>query len=182
MASERRNEPLIVGFRRLWTPEHDDIDGRQIGPSGAKAFTDDPLEAVTVHRASRTLFRHRKPEPRPANGIGARQDGEATVYGSDRLRKDRPVVTRRPEAQLWWESRAVQLAPLAQGVRRARPLRRRDARTLRPLRVDIRARKPWVRARLMRLGWKVLFMVKIPVEAGCANCRGTKTADYRFQP
>ena len=32
-------------------------------------------------------------------------------------------------------------------VRRARPLRRRFARTLDPPRVDMRARKPWVRKR-----------------------------------
>lgn len=41
---------------------------------------------------------------------------------------------------------------VAQGVNRARPLARRAFKTLRPLRVAIRARKPWVRARLMRLG------------------------------
>lgn len=39
-----------------------------------------------------------------------------------------------------------------QGVRRTRPFARRALRTLRPPRVAERARKPWVRARLRRLG------------------------------
>jgi hypothetical protein len=50
------------------------------------------------------------------------------------------------------------------GVSRARPLARRDWITLRPFRVAIRARKPWVRARLMRLGWKVRFIFGSPVK------------------
>lgn len=49
-----------------------------------------------------------------------------------------------------------------QGIRRARPLARRELRTFRPFLVALRARKPWVRARLMRLGWKVRFMLGAP--------------------
>jgi hypothetical protein len=49
-----------------------------------------------------------------------------------------------------------------QGVSRARPLARRACKTLRPLRVALRARNPWVLARLMRLGWKVCFIAAIP--------------------
>src|SRR5258706_10566767 len=68
------------------------------------------------------------------------------------------------------------------GVRRARPLARRLARTLRPLAVAIRARKPCVRLRCKLLGWKVLFIRAYPGNAkvlgktkGCtseeaANC------------
>src|SRR5690242_4853724 len=48
------------------------------------------------------------------------------------------------------------------GVRRARPLARRAARTLRPLAVAMRARKPWVRLRCKLLGWKVLFIRASP--------------------
>lgn len=40
---------------------------------------------------------------------------------------------------------------------RLRPLARRRERTLRPPGVFIRARKPWVRLRLMLLGWYVRF-------------------------
>jgi hypothetical protein len=38
-----------------------------------------------------------------------------------------------------------------------RPLRRRRRRTSRPAGVLMRFRKPWVRFRLFRCGWKVLF-------------------------
>ena len=44
-------------------------------------------------------------------------------------------------------------------VRRLRPLARRRASTRRPPLVDMRARKPWVFARLRLLGWYVRFMV-----------------------
>ena len=47
---------------------------------------------------------------------------------------------------------------LYQGVRRARPLARRCLMTRRPAFVAMRARKPWVRARLRLLGWNVRFM------------------------
>jgi hypothetical protein len=40
-----------------------------------------------------------------------------------------------------------------QTVRRARPLARRRLSTRRPPRVAMRARKPWLRARLSLLGW-----------------------------
>ena len=40
---------------------------------------------------------------------------------------------------------------------RLRPFRRRLARTLRPLRVAMRARKPCVRLRLIECGWYVRF-------------------------
>lgn len=42
-------------------------------------------------------------------------------------------------------------------VRRWRPFVRRRRRTSRPPFVDIRSRKPWTRARLTLLGWKVRF-------------------------
>lgn len=63
------------------------------------------------------------------------------------------------------ESTHPQQAPFGGGgdqvERRARPFARRAVSTLRPPRVDIRARKPWVRARFSRLGWKVLFISSI---------------------
>ena len=45
-------------------------------------------------------------------------------------------------------------------ARRLRPFARRDASTLRPPRVAIRARNPCVRLRLMTLGWNVRFMAQ----------------------
>ncbi len=52
--------------------------------------------------------------------------------------------------------------PAVYGQRRLRPLARRALMILRPLRVAIRARKPWVLARWSRLGWNVRFMARYP--------------------
>lgn len=49
-------------------------------------------------------------------------------------------------------------SPDNQTVNDARPLARRALMTLRPPTVAILARKPWVRTRLILLGWYVLFM------------------------
>ena len=44
------------------------------------------------------------------------------------------------------------------GVNRARPFARRRLITRRPALVAMRARNPWVRARLILLGWNVRFI------------------------
>ena len=51
---------------------------------------------------------------------------------------------------------------MSETVRTARPLRRRRARTLRPFRVAIRARKPCFRTRFSLLGWYVRFINSVP--------------------
>jgi hypothetical protein len=57
---------------------------------------------------------------------------------------------------------AVVVVTGAYGVSRARPFARRRFRTRRPAFVAMRARKPWVRARLIVLGWNVRFMGLLP--------------------
>lgn len=52
-----------------------------------------------------------------------------------------------------------------QAERRLRPLARRALMILRPPTVFMRARKPWLRARLRLLGWNVRFMAT-PYEFG----------------
>ncbi len=47
-----------------------------------------------------------------------------------------------------------------QGVRRFLPFARRRLSTWRPKRVSMRARNPWVRLRLISLGWNVRFMAR----------------------
>jgi hypothetical protein len=49
-----------------------------------------------------------------------------------------------------------------QTARRTRPFERRAESTLRPPTVLIRARKPWVRLRLMTDGWNVRFILFVP--------------------
>lgn len=50
------------------------------------------------------------------------------------------------------------LTKTRQADRRFRPLARRAFNIFLPLRVFIRARKPWLRFRFILLGWNVLFM------------------------
>ena len=52
---------------------------------------------------------------------------------------------------------------------RLRPLARRALRTARPPLVFIRSRKPWVRRRLIRLGWNVRFMTADPLFSRCGQ-------------
>ena len=59
--------------------------------------------------------------------------------------------------------------PGSQVERRTRPFARRAVSTLRPPRVDIRTRKPCVRAYFSRLGWKVLFIYPIPRNVGATR-------------
>ena len=62
---------------------------------------------------------------------------------------------RRPTAR--GSARCWPPMPSDQAERRARPLRRRAFKMLRPARVDMRWRKPWFLARRRWLGWKVRF-------------------------
>lgn len=66
---------------------------------------------------------------------------------------------------------------MTQADRLARPLRRRAARMLRPERVRIRERKPWLRARRRLLGWKVRFTGYSPlcIEDHPGETAGTAT-------
>ena len=83
----------------------------------------------------------------------ARQDREVTIgmtlriteYGTEFRRPGQPGGTRKAMADRCRLNQRY-------GVSRARPLARRRASTLRPLRVAMRARKPWLRLRLSTLG------------------------------
>lgn len=79
---------------------------------------------------------------------------------------------------------AVGATPMAtqatQAVRRLRPLARRRFSTSRPLAVAMRALNPWVRLRLILLGWKVRFMVLLaPVAAAATRCASRRGVDSK---
>lgn len=68
----------------------------------------------------------------------------------------------------------------AQAVRRLRPLARRRLSTSLPLAVAMRALNPWVRLRLILLGWKVRFMVLLaPVAAAATRCASRRGVDSK---
>ena len=78
------------------------------------------------------------------------------------------LVLRKPEP---WRRRQTQ------ALRRARPLARRAFNTLRPPGVAMRARKPWLRLRLITLGWKVLF-IGMPWSCRAMAGKGRKVTDF----
>src|SRR5690606_42115757 len=62
----------------------------------------------------------------------------------------------------------VGLGATAQALSRLRPLARRALMIARPWAVRMRARKPWARLRLRKLGWYVRFML---FRRGCVRRR-----------
>ena len=84
--------------------------------------------------------------------LGPRRNCCRLRWACPRMDESEALKTFGPGQVVTVFGRAIRRSRGNQGVRRARPLARRACRTLRPLRVALRARKPWVRARLMRLG------------------------------
>jgi hypothetical protein len=83
---------------------------------------------------------------------------------------DRHVVGTLSQAHLFRDAAAHFFAMVIEI--RLRPLARRRRSTSRPPRVFLRARKPWVRLRLLLWGWYVRFTVNLQVER-----RGIDTRD-----
>jgi hypothetical protein len=100
---------------------------------------------------------------------------------ASRCAADKSSTTRQFSRETW---RSVATAT-GYGDRRTRPFARRALSTLRPLRVAVRARKPWVRARFRQLGLKVCFtagflleMRGSPGTLGDAAAARAKTAKH----
>jgi hypothetical protein len=114
------------------------------GPGSARPRLPRPYSPRNPHGAARRSRAGRAGDPRPA---GDPRDGPRAVSArtpsasaSVRLREAR-AVTVAPAGLHWRQARA------GQTLTRARPLRRRAARTARPARVRMRSRNPCVFAR-----------------------------------
>lgn len=166
----------VLGGDRIASAHHHQIRPREAQPLSAEALAHQALEAVTIHGPAGALLGDGQTQARVPFGIRPRQHGEVGIDGpagglEDPLKlglteeavaaaealvgRDLREVRVRAQAGI----RARVLSPPARsralgqrGVSRARPLARRACKTLRPLRVALRARKPWVLARLRRLG------------------------------
>ncbi len=118
----------------------------------AETFPQQALDSIAIYRPANMLFCYRQPQTSllPVL-IMLRKHSEIPICRSNGLRKNLFVVLCREQAYM---ARKPQLRNrlLTQGVRRVRPLARRALITLRPPLVAMRARKPWVRARLRLLG------------------------------
>jgi len=146
-----------TGVRRCYgamTAEHHEIYSIKKMSVLAKALAHQTLYSTTGNGAARAFFRDRQPEPRGALAIAPCKNGKAAVDRLYRLREDLPEFAGSAQARQFWKAGVANVGRKCadQGERRARPLARRALMTLHPLRVDMRARKPCVRARLRRLG------------------------------
>lgn len=158
-----QREPLGGGGPRA--REHDEVERRQ--SLLAEGLASEPLELVAIHGAFRRSSRNGQAEPSDGTTARSRKHGEEPIartlrVGEDstKLRRTMQSVVGREACCASWQRRAK--TTVRYGVRRARPLARRLARTLRPAAVAMRARNPWVRLRCRLLGWKVLFILVYP--------------------
>lgn len=117
--------------------------------TGLEQLPDPPFGAVPNHRVSDlgtgrdTQARRAELIPQPEAGQEASPHAGALLVDSGKL---------RPATQFHLDDETVNLL---------RPLARRLLSTIRPFFVFMRTRKPWVRRRRRRLGWKVRF-IEIP--------------------
>ena len=136
-----------IGATHALTDPKDDVESLDRGPAGANRFTQPAAQAIAIHGTRHGL----------ASDDIADTAGIPLSRCGDQLQEVRVAADAKLEQRLEC-ARARQSEASAtsacgwrngrQTVRRARPLARRAARTLRPPTVFIRARNPCVRARL----------------------------------
>jgi hypothetical protein len=142
------------------TCHHHQVQTRQLVLGVPKTLAHEALDPVPGHRPTELFLRDGETESRTPCVVGPGQDDEVTVGGLGGGAEDATELGRgqEPAGTRKGPRTGRPVARVQAGVRRCRPLARRAFRTLRPPLVAIRARKPWVRARLIRLGWNVRFM------------------------
>ena len=122
----------------------------------AERLAGEPLELVAIHGTLRRSARDRQTEPSDGSAARPCENGEETIARSQRLGEDSPELRGTMQSLFGREAGAFPQrrakTGVRYGVRRARPLARRLARTLRPAAVAMRARNPWVRLRCKLLG------------------------------
>ena len=145
----------IAGVERRPAAEHYQIQIPERPAMLAEPFPNQALDSIPVYRTGGAFLGDRQTQARPLPAVPASKDGEKPIRRSAGIGKHPPKLSRCGQAGLSGKSSIQKnrdLRGCAQGVNRVRPLARRALSTFRPLRVDMRARKPWVRARLRRLG------------------------------
>src|SRR4051794_10728441 len=140
-------EPVALGqFAHVWAGlDHHVGVGRHRAALRVEGLAQQALDAVALDGAA-DLLGHREAEAHAA-----------VVLARERVEHEIAVAVRAALAVDTLELGAARQAPALGGhgqtVSRLRPLERRRLMTSRPARVDIRSRKPWVRARLRFFGW-----------------------------
>lgn len=142
-----------VASRNAAARQDDDIQPGEIPLVTAKTLAREALDAIAIHGAGQLFFRDGQTQARMLAMVGARQQGEIGVADLERPGEDAPEISGCGEPVAPREAFALLgVDGTPQTDRRLRPLARRAFSTLRPPRVLMRARNPWVRARLILLG------------------------------
>src|SRR3954452_8823716 len=160
------------------TGDEDEVVGAgELVRRGPEGLPERALDGVALDGAA-DLATDRDPEARPGLGVVSpwkRIEDEEAVATRAAVSEDAVEVAAASEAL----AASPGTATRHQGVSRLRPFRRRRRITSRPARVRIRARNPWVRARLRFFGWYVRFTAR--ARAGRRG-RGPGTAKYTRVP
>lgn len=109
----------------------------------AEALPNQALESAAIHRTGRGALGNGEPQSCGFATTMADKDREMAIAMTTGIGEHGPEVPGLGQARSPGKTLSVRRRPSqGQGVSRARPLARRRASTLRPLRVAIRARKP----------------------------------------
>lgn len=118
-----------------------------------KALAGQTLEAVPIDCPADLTLGNREPQTGHLDFVGSGQNGQVAVGGLDGPLKNALVIACGQQPTAFREAVTSPLQARArQTVSCFRPLALRALMTRRPPRVFIRARKPWVRTRLILLG------------------------------
>ena len=143
---------LVIQICRPRPRDHDPVRPSQRGAAAPKPLANPPLDAIAGHCVPDPSA-HRYPEPALANRCLRRENHKTparlAVPGSANTLKIAPGADSPSTREAF---RIVAHLPGVAGTSLCRPLARRRLSTARPARVFIRARKPCLRRRRVRLG------------------------------
>lgn len=153
---QRVLQRILMGIGKIRPDGDDDIAvGGELLAVQPKTLAEQPLDPVPLHRIA-NLARHTDPQTTPRQGIGEINDRKPLAAQSRPGPVDALKLPVLPQQMLLGEAQPPQAA---QADSCLRPLARRRLITAWPFLVFMRTRNPWVRARLMTLGWKVLLLI-----------------------
>lgn len=142
--------------REIRTNCKDDVRSLGIAASAKpKTFPNYTFNSVTF-RGSPELAVHTYPQPIIFRRVVSINKREAVSMQTTPSTINRIILPPFAYKGSFWKPVIFQLN---YAERRLRPLALRALRIARPALVLIRARKPWVRLRLMLLGWNVLLLI-----------------------
>jgi hypothetical protein len=130
--------------------DHDQVQTTELILTCPEVFAYLALDAVAHHGMRGHLAGDRDAKARVVQAIRNTVDVEAGVLAAFAVALQGQEIFASPDALR--ATKPVIGGRRGQALRRARPLPRREASTRRPPLVAMRARKPWVRLRLMTLG------------------------------